>query len=116
MKRLFFFVFLHLIVFLILITSYSFAEDKVFTCKPTIAGVQLDNGNYYFENDYEDKTPLIDKLTTTQFILKEENLALLSKLVVKNPGGSEYEENDVVEKTNIQETNKELKESLTKGK
>ena len=46
-----------------------------------------------------------------RFILKEENLALLNKLVVKNPGGSEYEENDVVEKTNILETNKELKEA-----
>ena len=74
MKRLFFFIFLHLIVFLLLIASYVNAEDKVFTCRPTIAGVQLDNGNYYFENDYEDKTPLIDKLTTTQFILKEENI------------------------------------------
>ena len=71
MKRLFFFIFLHLIVFLLLIASYVNAEDKVFTCKPTIAGVQLDNGNYYFENDYDDKTPLIDKLTTTQFILRE---------------------------------------------
>ena len=74
MKRLFFFIFPFLIVFLLLIASYVNAEDKVFTCKPTIAGLQLDNGNYYFENDYDDKTPLIDKLTTTQFILKEENI------------------------------------------
>ena len=51
MKRLFFFIFLHLIVFLILIASYVNAEEKVVTCKPTIAGLQLDNGNYYFEND-----------------------------------------------------------------
>ena len=74
MKRLFFFIFLHLIVFLILITSYVYAEDKVFVCKPTIAGLQLDSGNYYFENEDDDKTPLIDKLTTTQFILREENI------------------------------------------
>ena len=74
MKRLFFFIFLHLIVFLILITSYVNAKEKVFTCKPSIAGLQLDNGNYYFETDYDDKTPLIDKLTTTQFILREENI------------------------------------------
>ena len=75
MKRLFFFIFLHLIVFLILITSYVYAEDKVFVCKPTIAGLQLDSGKYYFENEHDDdRTPFIDKLTTTQFILNKENI------------------------------------------
>ena len=72
--RIFLFFFLHLLVFLILIITSSNAEEKLFTCKPTIAGLQLDNGNYYFENDYDNKTPLIDKLTTTQFILREENI------------------------------------------
>ncbi len=52
----------------------SNAEKTIFTCKPSIAGVQLDNGNYYFENEYDDRTPLIDKLTTTQFILDEKNI------------------------------------------
>ena len=72
--RIFLFFFLHLLIFLILIITSSNADEKAFICKPTIAGLQLDNGNYYFENEHDDKTPLIDKLTTTQFILKEENI------------------------------------------
>ena len=69
MKRLFFFIFLHLIIFLILITSYSYAEDKVFTCKPVFASIQLKNGKYYSETiDYE-STPLIDTLPITQFLI-----------------------------------------------
>ena len=72
--RIFLFFFLHLLIFLIIIVSSSNADEKTFICKPTIAGLQLDNGNYYFENEHDDKTPLIDKLTTTQFILNEENI------------------------------------------
>ena len=69
MKRLFFFIFLHLIVFLILITSYTYAEDKVSTCKPVFASIQLKNGKYYSETiDYE-STPLIDTLPITQFLI-----------------------------------------------
>ena len=71
--RLFLFFFLHLLIFLILIITSLNAEEKLFTCKPTLAGVQLDNG-IFFENDYDEKTPLIDKLTTTQFILREQNI------------------------------------------
>jgi len=67
--RLFCFIFLHLIVFLILITSYSYAEDKIFSCKPVIASVPLENGEYYFEKDSYEKTPLIDKLTITKFLI-----------------------------------------------
>ena len=69
MRRLFWFFCLHLIVFLILITSYSYAEDKVFTCKPVFASIQLKNGKYYSETiDYE-STPLIDTLPITQFLI-----------------------------------------------
>jgi len=67
--RLYWFIFLHLIVFLILITSYSYAEDKIFSCKPVIASVPLENGEYYFEKDSHEKTPLIDKLTITKFLI-----------------------------------------------
>jgi len=67
--RLFWFLFLHLIVFLILITSYSYAEDKVFTCKPVTASVQLKNGEYYFETVDDEKTPFIDQLTVSQFLI-----------------------------------------------
>jgi len=74
MKRIFFFIFLHLIVFLILITSYSYAEDKVFTCKPVIAGVPLKNGEYYFETIDDEKTPLINQLTVSQFLIDNDDV------------------------------------------
>jgi len=74
MKRLFFFIFLHLIVFLILITPYSFAEDKVFTCKPIMASVQLKNGEYYFETIDDEKTPLINQLTVSQFLIDNDDV------------------------------------------
>ncbi len=73
MKRLFFFIFLHLIVFLILITSYSYAEDKVFTCKPIMASIQM-NGEYYFETVDDEKTPLIDKLSVSQFLIDDDDI------------------------------------------
>ena len=74
MKRLFFFIFLHLIVFLILITSYSFAEDEVFTCKPIMASVQLKNGEYYYETIDDENTPFIDVLPTTQFLIDDDDV------------------------------------------
>ena len=69
--RLFWFVFLHLIVFLILITSYSYAEEKVFTCKPIFASIQLKNGKYYSETTDDESTPLIDTLPITQFLIDD---------------------------------------------
>ena len=74
MKRLFFFIFLHLIIFLILITSYSYAEDNVFTCKPIMASVQLKNGEYYFETVDDEKTPLINQLTVSQFLIDHDDV------------------------------------------
>ena len=74
MKRLFFFIFLHLIVFLILITSYAYAEEKVFTCKPVFASIQLKNGEYYSETNDDESTPLIDSLPVTQFLIDEDDV------------------------------------------
>ena len=72
--RLFWFVFLHLIVFLILITSYADAEEKVFTCKPVFASIQLKNGKYYSETADDENTPLIDTLPISQFLIDDENV------------------------------------------
>ena len=72
--RLFWFVFLHLIVFLILITSYAYAEEKVFTCKPVFASIQLKNGEYYSETADDENTPLIDTLPITQFLIDDDNV------------------------------------------
>ena len=74
MSRLFWFFFLHLIVFLILITSYSYAEDKVFTCKPVFASIQLKNGKYYSETTDDENTPLIDILPITQFLIDDDDV------------------------------------------
>ena len=74
MKRIFFFIFLHLIVFLILITSYAYAEEKVFTCKPVFASIQLKNGEYYSETSDDESTPLIDTLPVTQFLIDDDNV------------------------------------------
>ena len=72
--RLFWFIFLHLIVFLILITSYAYAEEKVFTCKPVFASIQLKNGEYYSETSDDESTPLIDTLPVTQFLIDDDNV------------------------------------------
>ena len=74
MRRIFFFIFLHLIVFLILITSYAYAEDKVFTCKPVFASIQLKNGEYYSETTDDESTPLIDTLPITQFLIDDDDV------------------------------------------
>ena len=74
MKNLFFFIFFHLIVFLILITSYAYAEEKVFTCKPVFASIQLKNGEYYSETADDESTPLIDTLPITQFLIDDDNV------------------------------------------
>ncbi len=74
MRRIFFFIFLHLIVFLILITSYAYAEEKVFTCKPVFASIQLKNGEYYSESTDDESTPLIDTLPITQFLIDDDDV------------------------------------------
>ena len=74
MRRIFFFIFLHLIIFLILITSYAYAEEKVFNCKPVFASVQLKNGDYYSETKDDESTPLIDALPITQFLIDDDDI------------------------------------------
>ena len=71
--RLFWFFFLHLIAFSTLITSYSYAEEKIFTCKPVKASVQLKNG-LYTETIDDENTPLIDNLTVSQFLIDNDDV------------------------------------------
>ena len=49
MRRLFLFIFLQVLIIKIIIIVSAYAEDKVFTCKPVMASVPLENGKYYFE-------------------------------------------------------------------
>ena len=74
MRRIFFFIFIHLIVFLILISSYTYAEEKVFTCKPVFVSIQLKNGEYYSETNDDESTPLIDSLPVTQFLIDDDDV------------------------------------------
>ena len=73
MKRLSLF-FLHLLIILIVNTASTYAEDKVFTCRPVIASVPLENGEYYFEKDSYEETPLIDKLTVTKLLIDNDGV------------------------------------------
>ena len=74
MRRLFWFFFLHLIVFLILTTSYTHAEEKVFTCKPVFASIQLNKGEYYYESTDDESTPLINIMPITQFMIDDDQV------------------------------------------
>ena len=67
MRRIFFFIFLHLIVFSILITSYAYAEEKVFTCKPVFASIQLNKGEYYYEST-DDESNSLNSICLISFI------------------------------------------------
>ena len=82
MRRIFFFIFLHLIVFLILITSYAYAEEKVFTCKPVFASIQLKNGKYYSETIDDEKTPLINQLTVSQFLIDNDDVFYKNSYII----------------------------------
>ena len=53
--------------------SHSYAEEKVFSCKPIMASIQLKNGKYYFETIDDEKTPFIDALPATQFLINDDD-------------------------------------------
>ena len=74
MKRLFLFIFLQVLIIKIIIIVSVYAKDKVFTCKPVMASVPLENGEYYFEKDSYEETPLIDKLTVTKFLIDNDGV------------------------------------------
>ena len=93
MRRIFFFIFLHLIIFLILITSYAYAEEKVFNCKPIFASVELKNGEYYSETTDDESTPLIDTLPITQFLIDDDDV------FYKNNENREFEQHISTEHT-----------------
>ena len=77
--------FLHLLIILIVNTASTYAEDKIFTCRPVIASVPLENGEYYFEKDSYEKTPLINKLTITHFLIDN------AHVLYKNNKNREFE-------------------------
>ena len=55
--------------FLILAPLNAFASDKTFTCKPVVAGMPKENGEFYVEKKYDESTPILDIIPDNQFLL-----------------------------------------------
>tara|TARA_B100000700_G_C14770981_1_gene726750 strand:+ start:97 stop:693 length:597 start_codon:yes stop_codon:yes gene_type:complete len=72
--KLFCFILLHLIGVLFVITSYSYAKDNIFICKPVMASIKLKNGKYYFETIDDQNTPLIDQLSVSKFLIDDNDI------------------------------------------
>ena len=60
-------------LFLILAPLNAYAEDKIFTCKPVIAGYPQKDGKFYMEVEYQEpSSPLLDVIPTSQILIREE--------------------------------------------
>ena len=60
-------------LFLILAPLNAIAEDKIFTCKPVIAGYPQKDGKFYIEVKYQEpSSPLLDDIPTSQILIREE--------------------------------------------
>ena len=55
--------------FLILAPLNAFAADETFTCKPVVAGMPKENGDFYVEEKYDESTPILDIIPDNQFLL-----------------------------------------------
>ena len=62
-------------IFLILAPLNAFAEDKIYTCKAVIAGVPKGEGNFYLEVEEQESKPFLDGITSSQFLLDDEQRA-----------------------------------------
>ena len=58
-------------LFLILAPLNAFAEDKIFTCEPVVAGHPKD-GDFYVESIHDESTPMLDVIPTNQLLLRGE--------------------------------------------
>ncbi len=61
-------------LFLILAPLNAFAADKIFTCKPVIAGSPKKNGSFYVENIDDESTPILDVTPTSQLLIRGEDV------------------------------------------
>ena len=58
--------------FLILAPLNAFAADETFTCKPVVAGMPKENGDFYVEEKYDESTPILDIIPDNQLLLRGE--------------------------------------------
>ena len=61
-------------LFLILAPLNAFAADKIFTCKPVIAGSPKKDGSFYVENIDDESTPILDVTPTSQLLIRGEDV------------------------------------------
>ena len=56
--------------FLILVPLKTYAEEETFTCKPVVAGMPKENGEFYVEYKYDESTPILNIISDNQFLLR----------------------------------------------
>ena len=60
--------------FLILAPLNAFAADKIFTCKPVVAGSPKKDGSFYVEDIHDESTPMLDFIHTSQLLIRGEDV------------------------------------------
>jgi len=61
--------------FLILPPLNAFAEDKIYTCKPVIAGYPQKDGKFYIEAEYQqESSPMLEVIPTSQILIQDKNV------------------------------------------
>ena len=62
-----------LLIFL-LISTTTFAKDKIYTCKPVAAAVVMETGQTYSEtlDTMDEEAPLLSVVPTSQFLISKE--------------------------------------------
>jgi hypothetical protein len=73
MRFFFWFCFVIYWSFLILAPLTAFASDKIFTCKPVVAGHPKD-GDFYVESIGDESTPMLDIIPTSQLLTRGEDV------------------------------------------
>ena len=72
--RFYFYIFITIYwLFLIIAPLKAYAEDETFTCKPVIAGMPKENGDFYVEDIHDESTPILDIIPDNQFLLRGED-------------------------------------------
>ena len=61
--------------FLILPPLNAFAEDKIYTCKPVIAGYPKKDGKFHIEVEYQqESSPMLEVIPTSQILIQDKNV------------------------------------------
>ena len=94
-------------IFLILAPLNTYAEDKIFSCKPVVGGYPKD-GDFYEEDIHDESTPLIDIMPTSTFLVREDG-----SVYYKNNPSREFEALVPYERLKDSKEMKEIEEGLS---